>query len=90
MLYDSSASAGKLELGQPNMRNELPSPVHDFILQIEKKHGTRVELREVFPTGKSTAFVALVDCSGSHDGVYVLKVDAIPAGRTDSAETGAE
>jgi hypothetical protein len=69
--------------GQIDMSNELPETVKTFLEQICKVHGTTVEIREVLPMGKSSAFVALVDCSGAHDGVYVLKVDALPIGRED-------
>ena len=56
----------------------LPQVVEEFIEQIKLDHGAHIEIRELLPTGKSEAFVALVDCSGPHDGVYVLKIDALP------------
>ena len=66
------------------MSDNVPDTVITaFLSQIRKTHGTEVELREALATGKSGAFVALVDCLGVHDGVYVLKVDAIPVGRED-------
>jgi len=63
------------------MSNSAPPVVATFIAKIKQMHSTTVEVREILPTGKSAAFVALVDCSGPHDGIYVLKVDAIPTGR---------
>lgn len=65
------------------MSNEFPETVETFLDLICKDHGTVVAIREILPTGKSGAFVALVDCSGALDGVYVLKVDAVPIGRED-------
>jgi hypothetical protein len=65
------------------MSNGLPEPTRKFVEQIQKKHGTQIEVRETLPTGKSGAFVALVDCSGRHDGVYVLKTDVLPVDRDD-------
>ena len=65
------------------MREDVPDAVSKFISLIGDKHKTHIEVREVFAAGKSGAFVSLVDCSGGHDGVYVLKVDEIPAAKID-------
>jgi hypothetical protein len=70
-------------IGQTDMSNEHPETAGAFIQQIFKNHDTVVEVREILPTGKSGAFVAMVDCSGAHDGVYILKVDALPVGKDD-------
>jgi hypothetical protein len=69
--------------GQTNMWNELPEIARTFLEQIHKIRGTLIEFRETLPSGKSGAVVALVDCSGLHDGVYVLKIDALPVDRDD-------
>ena len=47
---------------------------------VRLRHGTKVEIREVFTSGKSGAVVAMVDCSGEHDGVFVLKIGPVPQG----------
>lgn len=61
-----------------------PQPLHvavaALIERIFIRHKIKVEVREIFRSGKSGAFVGLVDCSGSRDGVYVLKVDLLPSG----------
>ncbi len=62
---------------------EHPEPVDFFLERIRDQHGTTVEVRETLTAGKSGAFVALVDCSGKHDGIFVLKVDALQANRED-------
>ncbi len=63
------------------MSAQPPETVKIFLDHIRETKGTIVEIREILPTGKSSAFVALVDCVGVHDGVYVLKIDAVPADR---------
>jgi hypothetical protein len=65
------------------MAHQLPETAKAFLDHIQKTHGTAVNIREILPTGKSGAFVALVDCLGAHDGIYVLKIDGLPIGWED-------
>jgi tetratricopeptide (TPR) repeat protein len=65
------------------MPGEVSHIAKTFIERLRDVHKTAVQIREVLPTGKSGAFVAVVDCSGAHDGVYVLKVDALPTSWDD-------
>jgi hypothetical protein len=45
--------------------------------------GTSLTLREELRDGKSGAFVALVDCEGTLDGLFVLKIDKQPGDYAD-------
>ena len=69
------AGAGWLE-----MPGDLSDVAKAFLHRIFRDRGTRIEIREPLRTGKSGAVVAIVDCSGTHDGIYVLKVDTLPTG----------
>src|SRR5208337_4334041 len=65
------------------MPNQLPETVKALLERIHDVHGTAVNVREILSAGKSGAFVALVDSLGTHDGIYVLKVDTLPIGWED-------
>jgi hypothetical protein len=76
-------SLEEMRVPQLDSPMNIPDTAKSFIAEISQKHGTEVELREILTGGKSGAFVALVDCLGAHDGVYILKVAEFPVGKAD-------
>ena len=60
------------------MNIQVPTYVEKFLTNIKEKHSTKVTIREQLKTGKSGAFVAIVDCVGDLDGIHVFKVDSLP------------
>src|ERR1700733_10817243 len=65
------------------MAEEITASVQEFVELIKQRHGTIIEVREILTSGKSGAIVALVDCSGKHDGIYILKIGSLPKGWED-------
>ncbi len=61
-------------------RIEFPDEVRALVEQFDEAHQTTTLLRARFRSGKSGAFVGLVDCQGTHDGVFVLKIASGLAG----------
>ena len=53
----------------------MPIHILDAVNSFQLKISATIELRHEFLSGKSGAFVGLVDCTGELDGVYILKVD---------------
>lgn len=66
-----------------SITSAIPNFVQEFVALIKEKHETTVEIREILTSGKSGAFVGLVDCVGKHDGVFILKIDNVPTGWED-------
>ena len=55
---------------------EFPDEIRALVEQFDTTRGNTTLLRVRFRSGKSGAFVGLVDCRGHHDGVFVLKIDS--------------
>ncbi len=53
---------------------EFPDEIRTLVEQFDTARAATTLLRARFRSGKSGAFVGLVDCQGHHDGVFVLKV----------------
>ena len=65
------------------MSLQYPDLITDAVSAFHRETNTSTTLRQQFKSGKSGAFVALVDCEGAHDGVFILKVGRLPHDRDD-------
>jgi hypothetical protein len=64
-------------------KGEFPDEIRALVQEFDGARQTRTLLRTRFRSGKSGAFVGLVDCQGQHDGVFVLKVDSRARGERE-------
>lgn len=62
----------------------FPEEVRVVVEQFDSSRNTTTLLRTRLAAGKSGAFVALVDCEGENDGIFVLKVDTAKRGTKET------
>lgn len=65
---------------------EFPEAIRSIVSEFDAQRETTTLLRTHFRTGKSGAFVGLVDCQGGHDGVFVLKVSNRQEGEQEAIQ----
>ena len=65
---------------------EFPEDIRPLIQQFDAARQTTTVLRARFRSGKSGAFVGIVDSQGQNDGVFVLKVDSLAKGENEEAK----